>query len=182
MTLEKLLEKLGVDHVLSPYETQPWFHYDTEKEITCSAEVRMGPGGEDVEVEVQFLQDEKETGESEEDKGEEGKANEGDQSSGGREQIMHMRALPVAVDQWSPTTLCIKGKNYVNEIYNWEEKGCNFFRACIEAVSMGVLPDIDALVKKELNDDDGSRGGGRKGKIGRKSPTIKPGQLLGMKK
>ncbi|GJL85561.1 MAG: hypothetical protein DHS20C02_13360 [Micavibrio sp.] len=175
ITLDKLLEKLGVDHVLSPYETQPWVHYDTEKGITCSAEVRMGPGSEDVEAEIQFLHDEKENNEDEEGKDDEGS------KSGGREQIMHMRALPVTADQWSPTTLRVKDKDYVNEVYDWEDKGCNFFRACIEAVSMGVLPDIDELIEKELGEDD-SWGGGRKGKIGRKSPTVKPGQLLGMKK
>ncbi len=173
ITLDQLLEKLGVDRVLSPYETQPWFHYDTEKGVTCSAEVRMGPGSEDVEAEIQFLHDEKENDDDKKDE-EEGK-------SEGREQIMHMRALPVTGDQWSPTTLRVKDKNYVNEVYDWEGKGCNFFRACIEAVSMGVLPDIDELIEKELSDDD-HWGGGKRGKIGRKSPTVKPGQLLGMKK
>ncbi len=186
LALDKLLEKLGVDHVLSPYETQPWVHYDTEKGITCSAEVRMGPGSEDVEAEIQFLHDDKEDEEDgdSEDGGKEGGDGEGESKTriiDGREQIMRMRALPVAGDQWSPVFLTVKGENYVNEIHDWEEKGCNFFRACIEAVSMGVLPDIDELIEKEL-DDDGGWGGGRKGKIGRKSPNVKPGQLLGMKK
>jgi len=176
--LNKLLEKLGVDRVLSPYETQPWVHYDEEKGITCSAEVRMGPGGEDIEAEIQFLQEEKEEESGEEE--EEGEGS-GESTTGGREQIMLMRAKPVAQELWSPIFLNVKGKSYVNEIHNWEEKGCNFFRACIEAVSMSELPNIDELIEKEL-DDDGGWGGGKRGKIGRKSPTIKPGQLLGIKK
>ncbi len=172
--LDKLLEKLGVSRVLSPYETQPWVYYDAEKGITCSAEVRMGPNREDVEAEIQFLKDE--------DGGDGDEGSDGTQSgSGGRQQIMHMRATPLNDGQWSPVSLRVKGKDYVGEIYDWEGKGCNFFRACIEAVSMSVLPDVDALIEKELNDDE-SWGGGKRGKIGRKSPSIKPGALLGMKK
>ena len=58
LELKKFLEKLGVNHVLSPYETQPWFHYDASRGLTCSAEVRMGPSGDDIEAEIQFLYDE----------------------------------------------------------------------------------------------------------------------------
>lgn len=172
IALDKLLEKLGVSRVLSPYETQPWVHYDAEKGITCSAEVRMGPNREDVEAEIQFLKDEEDSGDD-----------DGTQSgsSGGRQQIMLMRATPLNDGQWSPVSLYVKGKDYIGEIYDWEGKGCNFFRACIEAVSMSVLPDVDALIEKELSDDE-NWGGGRRGKIGRKSPSIKPGALLGMKK
>ena len=31
--LEEMLEKLGVNYVLSPYETMPWVHYDEKKGI-----------------------------------------------------------------------------------------------------------------------------------------------------
>ena len=55
--LDKFMEDLGVGRILSPYETQPWMHYDEEQGISCSAEVRMGPGGDDVEAEIQFLYD-----------------------------------------------------------------------------------------------------------------------------
>jgi hypothetical protein len=166
--LNKLMEKLGVDRVLEPYETQPWFLYDEAKGITCSAEVRMGPGAADAEAEIQFLKDE---------------ANEEEGESGGtvREQIMRMRALPVTDKEWSPKELFVKGESYVNKLHDWEEKGCNFFRACIESIQMGVLPEIDDLIERELPDDDGM-GGGRRGRIGRKSPKIKPGQLMGMNK
>lgn len=162
--LKKLLENLGVGHVLSPYETRPWFHYDTEKGLTCSAEVRMGPGSEDLEAEIQFLKD----------SGEEGHA-------GAAGQIMRMRAVPHNDNKWSPQYLFVKGKDYTNEIYDWENKGCNFFRAVVEALQMGVTPDIDDLIEKELSDDDGFGGGGR-GRIGRKSPKIKPAALMGMNK
>ena len=53
----ELMERLGVGHILSAYETRPWFLHDSENGIMCSAEVRVGPGTSDVEVEIQFLHD-----------------------------------------------------------------------------------------------------------------------------
>lgn len=53
----ELMEKLGVGHHLSAYETRPWFLHDPEKGVMCSAEVRIGPGISDVEAEIQFLHD-----------------------------------------------------------------------------------------------------------------------------
>lgn len=161
--LKKLMEKLGVNRVLSAYETQPWFHYDTARAITCSAEVRMGPSNEDIEAEIQFLHD---------------NPPEGTPST---EQIMRMKIMPGGDNLWMPTELIVNAESYVNKIYDWEEKGCNFFRACIQALQMGDLPNIDELIKQELGDDD-DWGGGKRGKIGRKAPKIKPAQLLGMKK
>ncbi|MCC7304679.1 MAG: hypothetical protein IT558_00300 [Alphaproteobacteria bacterium] len=165
--LKKMMEKLGVNDVLSAYETHPWLHYDPGKGITCSAEVRVGPGMEDIEAEIQFLYDE-------------GKSGENGEGAGGMPvQIMRMRALP-ADNLWSPKELRVKAEDYVNKIHNWEEKGCNFFRACVESLQMSEIPDIEALIARELDDDDGF-GGGR-GRIGRKAPKIKPAALLGMKK
>jgi hypothetical protein len=189
--LKKLLEKLGVNHVLSPYETQPWVVYDSEKGITCSAEVRMGPGGDDIEAEIQFLYDEgveipvetktdTTTGETSTETKTGSTGNGGQTSAGGPVQIMAMRALPTE-NLWTPKELRVKGENFVNKVHDWEEKCCNFFRACIEALQMNVLPNIEELIEKELDDDDGW-GGGKRGRIGRKAPKIKPAQLLGMKK
>jgi hypothetical protein len=44
---------------------------------------------------------------------------------------------------------------------------------------MRIIPDIDELIKKELIDE--SAGGGRRGRAGKKSPKIKPNQVMGMK-
>ncbi|MGB4108130.1 MAG: hypothetical protein WBK55_10110 [Alphaproteobacteria bacterium] len=161
--LKNLMEKLGVNRVLSPYETQPWLHYDTARGIACSAEVRMGPDSEDIEAEIQMLKDAP---------GEDGKTTE---------QIMLMKILPGGDKLWMPTDLRVRSESYVNKIYDWEGKGCNFFRACIQAIQMSDLPDIDALIEQELGDDD-DWGGGKRGKIGRKAPKIKPAQLLGIKR
>jgi hypothetical protein len=174
MALKDLMEKLGVGRIMQPYETNPWFHYDADKGITCSAEVRVGPGASDIETEIQYLHDE--TGEAGE--------TEGEAASGGPkppQQIMLMRILPNGDGTWTTKYLRVNGDDYMNKVYNWEEKGCNFFRAFIEALQMSVLPNLEELIETELGDDD-EFGGGRRGRVGRKSPGIKPGALLGMKK
>lgn len=192
LALQEFLQKLGVNHVLSPYETQPWLHYDEAQGITCSAEVRMGPGGDDIEAEIQFFKDDGDETEGGEETGGTGTAGSSDSGGedvdivasikpGERKQIMRMRAIPQGGEkQWGPADLLVNGKNYVNEIHDWEEKGCAFFRGCIQSIQMGELPDVNELIKQELDDD--VWGGRSSGKIGRKSPKIKPAQLLGMKK
>lgn len=172
LPLDKVMEKLGVGRVLAPYETQPWFLYDEEKGITCSAEVRMGPDNEHLEAEIQFLHDEKE------DEDEEG--GDGDEGIFGPEQILIMRIRHLADGKWNVNYLHIRNEDYENKVHEWEEKGCDFFRACIESIQMGDLPDVDMLIDRELSDD--MFGGGKSGKIGRKSPKIKPESMLGMKK
>jgi len=164
---KELMEKLGVGYNLSAYETRPWFLYDDEKGISCSAEVRAGPGLEDVEAEIQFLFDDLS---DEEELGSVG---------GGTQQVFLLRIKPSKDGIWSPCHLIIKGESYVNKIHDWEGKGCGFFRACIEDIQMSVLPDIDDLIDTELQDD--KRGGGKKGKVGKKKPSINPNALVGMK-
>ncbi|MCB9983800.1 MAG: hypothetical protein H6861_09055 [Rhodospirillales bacterium] len=172
LELEKFLQKLGVSHTLSPYETQPWLVYSEEKTLTCSAEVRMGPDGHDIEAEIQFLHDEKDDDDDDED---------GAESAGGREQILWMRAEPTGENQWGPKYLRIKDKDYTNDFHGWEEKGCEVFLSCVEALQMNEIPDIDMLIEDKMKDDSWG-GGGRRGKIGRKSPKVKPAALMGMKK
>lgn len=204
---EELMQKLGVGYELSPYETRPWFVYSEEKGITCSAEVRAGPGLSDLEAEIQFLYDEgcepvieapqkeeedpdayryKKFYEEEEEEDESGKT-EGEGGGAGShgmipegpQQIFLMRIVPAKDSLWKPVSMTVKGKDFVNTIAEWEEKGCDFFRTCIEALQMDELPDIDELIESELTESKGGRG--KRGKIGKKSPTIKPASLLGMK-
>lgn len=187
LTLEELMEKLGVDRPLTPYETQPWFMYDEDKGITCSAEVRMGPNYEDLETEIQFIYDDDREREIEvkvkvrDRDGKDVEETKTETIRGGQEHIMYMQVKPVIQQKWTTTALKVKGESYYNKFHNWEGKGCDFFRAAIEAIQMNILPDIDDLIEKELSDD-ALGGGGRRGRIGRKSPKVKPGQLMGMKK
>ena len=208
--LKKLMETLGVGHVLSPYETFPWVHYDSVKGVTCSAEVRMGPAGDEVEAEVQLVYDEDKAPEpalptvtapppskyaSDDVYGDSSSSSSSSSTGtgsssgggtggllfpGGPYQIMRMRAIPTE-GMWEPKELRVKGDDYKNKFHNWEEKSCNFFRACVEAMQMNVMPNIEELLDKELSDDD-DWGGGKRGRIGRKAPKIKPAQLMGLNK
>ncbi len=167
----ELMEKLGVGHILSPYETRPWFLHDTDQGITCSAEVRIGPGADDVEAEIQFLYDE-----------EDGRY-ENEESFGGPEQILHMRFLPTKEQIWSSTSMTIKKESYENKIHDWQGRGCEFFTACIGAIQMGELPDIEELIEEILTDRDRYGGRGRrKGKVGKKGFKVEQKPIsMGMK-
>jgi hypothetical protein len=170
VSYKELMDNLAVGYILSAYETKPWFVYDAERGISCSAEVRIGPGVEDVEAEIQFLHDEKDGRYTDE------------RDYGGPQQIMLMRCFPTKDQIWSPVLLIVKGESYVNKIFDWEGKGCNFFCACIQAIQMGEIPDIDALIEQELEEDSRWGGRGKKGKIGKKAPSINAANLLGMKR
>ena len=171
-----LMNKLGVGYILSPYETRPWYVYDADEGITCSAEVRVGPGAQDVEAEIQFLYDEREEEEDDDDDDKSGKT---DGRPHGVKQMLLIKVLPFRDNLWTPTLFVVKGEDYTAQIYDWETRACQFFVDCIEAIQMDELPDIDEMVDNDLYD---AKGGGKKGRIGKKSPKINPGALLGMKR
>ncbi len=159
--LKELMDKLGVGYVLSRYETCPWSAYDGEKGITASAEVRMNNDGDEIEAEIQFLYDNPEPGKLP------------------VEQVVFMFCKPVTNGKWSPTIFKLRSKDETADLYNWEEKSCNFFRACVQEIKMGNIPDIDAIATKELYDGERFRDGRQGG--GSKAPKIRPEQVLGMK-
>lgn len=161
-TLNELMEKLGVTYVLSPYETCPWSAYDSVKGLTCSAEVRMNPDGDEIEAEIQMLYEDPEPGKP------------------SVNQVLWLKATPFIQSKWCVSNLRIKGKVEVGSTYNWEEKCCNLFRACVNELNLGNIPDFDALVEREMRDKE--RFGDQRGGGSGKSPKIRPAQLLDMKK
>ncbi len=195
--LPKLLERLGVRGILAPYEAAPWLVYDEDKGITCSAEVRMAGSGTDLEGEIQFLYDDEEAAQ-------EASLKEAQEARAkalsalppgapppppmpvmkivnGRAQIFIMRARVAADDAWEVKGLVIKAFDYENDFHDWEGKGCDFFLACVQALQMGEIPDIDALIDSNMQDSSGG-GSGRRGRVGRKSPKANPASIMGMKK
>lgn len=162
VSLKDLMDKMGVGRELGPYETQPWSCYDGDKGITCSAEVRMGPDGNEIEAEAQMMYDTPP----------EGKAP--------MEQVCHIHALPAKDGQWGVTALRIRGEPFGEGIYDWESKCCDFFSALVQNLIMDEIPDIDELIddafhnNESFHDQDGGGGG--------KSPKIRPSQLLDIKK
>ncbi len=151
-----LMDKLGVGHVLSPYETRPWFVYDADSGVTCSAEVRVGPGAEDVEAEIQFLHDEEDG------------ADTSEEGFMGPEQVYFMRYRPNRDQIWSGEFLLVRGNNLTNEIYNWDERGVDFFCLFIGALQMDEIPDIDEMIEEHLTDRNAGGRGGRRGRVGKK--------------
>jgi hypothetical protein len=162
LTLHELMEKLGVEYDLSPYETFPWSATDQLEEKTCSAEVRMNPDGDEVEAEIQLLFDNPEPGKP------------------SVEQVLWLRATPHVQTKWAVAHLRIKGEVWENKVYNWEEKCCNFFRAVVASLALGTIPDIDELIEREMRAKE--RFGDQRGGGSGKSPKIRPAQLLDMKK
>ena len=161
-TLSELMERLGVDHALNAYETFPWSAYDSVKGLTCSAEVRMNPDGTEIEAEIQMLLEDPEPGKKPID------------------QILWLKATPHIQTKWSVSDLRLKGESWVGKTYNWEEKCCNFFRACTTELNLGNIPDIEALIEREMKDKE--RFGDQRGGGSGKAPKIRPAQLLDMKK
>lgn len=159
LPLSEFLQKLGVGYVLGSYETCPWSASDNTLGKTCSAEVRMNPDASEIEAELQIFYEIPEAGKP------------------SIEQILWLKAIPHQ-EKWDVTDLRIKREDWRGRMYGWEEKCCNFFRACVIELEQGRIPDIEALLEKEMKDNE-RFGGGRGG--GGKSPRIKPAQLLQMK-
>lgn len=160
LSYRELMEKLGVGRPLSPYETQPWIHVDAAEGITASAEVRVNGDGDEVEAELQFMYDNPPAGKQ------------------ACEQIAWIKIKPQLRLQgmWATSDLWVKKENYANKMYGWEEKGCNFFRACVREIKAERLPDIELLISRELSTREVFGGGAGEGS--NKSPQIKTNSLL----
>jgi hypothetical protein len=159
--LKELLDEMGVGYILSAYETCPWSVYDGEKEMTCSAEVRMNNDGDEIEAEIQMMQDAPAEGESP------------------IEQVFWLLAKPAVGDKWDVKGVKIRGEGDKEGKYGFEEKAVSFFNACVQELKMDKIPDIDAILAREMKNKDRFGGGSQGG--GSKSPKIKPQALLGMK-
>ena len=159
--IKELMDHLGVGYILSAYETSPWSAHDDDEGLTCSAEVRMGAQGDELEAEIQFMYDDPKP----------------DQKA--IEQIFWLLAKPATGEKWDIKTAKVKGENKSEDIFQWEEKSVEFFHACVQELIIGNIPDIDSIYERIINRKDkfsGSRGGG-----GRKAPKIKPAHTPGMK-
>lgn len=162
LTLKELTDKLGVGYLLNAYETCPWSLSDSGQSLTCSAEVRMGNDADELEAELQLVHDQPMD----------------DQKA--VEQVFFFYTKLQPHGKWSGKIMRIKGQDYVDKIPMWEEKGCNFFNACVQELKMGQMPNIEDLIDREINENGGEtknmRGGGTS-----KAPKVRPQKLLGMK-
>ncbi|AEP08551.1 hypothetical protein [Micavibrio aeruginosavorus] len=161
-TFRNMMDRLGVGYELSPYETYPLTVYDPATGATCSAEIRMGMDPNECEAEIQLMVDIPAEGQPP------------------MQQVIWFQCKPVVGADWDVVNARLKGDPIDREIYNWEEKCCNFFGAVARFMKLDQMPDIDALIEEEFHSRErfhDQYGGG-----GGKSPKIRPGQLLDMKK
>lgn len=162
VSLQELMDKMGIGYILGPYESCPWGHYDAEHGIHCNAEARMGMDSDEIEAEVQIVYDEPPEGKN------------------ALDQAFYIKAAPTAGGgQWTVTTLLLHGQPLEEDIYNWEEKSCRFFKAVVEELQAGALPDIEDLIDMIFHSNErfyDQYGGG-----GGKSPKVK-GDLSGIQK
>jgi len=158
VTRKELMEKLGVGRDLNPYEAAPWVHYDEDEGIHCSAEVRVEGDGDTAEAELQFMYDDPPEG------------------SPSVEQICWIQAAVKMEQKFEVVKLLIKREDKAGAVYNWEEKSCNFFRACVREIKAGRLPDVDMLLDREMSE--GGRTGDKWGDGSSKSPKINTTSLM----
>ena len=158
---KELMDALGVGYELSAYETCPWSAYDEGQSLTCSAEVRMNNDGDEIEAEMQLMRDNPAEGENP------------------IEQVFWLFAKPAIAGKWDVSSVKIRGNSEPDGTYNFEEKAVKFFHGCVQELKMGKIPDIDAILARELKNTE--RYGGGAGGGGSKSPKIKPQALMGMK-
>jgi len=162
LELQELLERLGVGYILGGYQTHPWSHMDFDSGQTCSAEVRMGPDEDEIEVELQMMYDTPPQGKLP------------------LEQLMFMVGKRMSDGKWEIKTLRIKNENKVDAISGWTMKACQLFRECTKKMLSAQMPDFDDLFNDIFSE--GSSRGGSTGEGGGKQPKIKPAQLLDVKK
>ena len=163
VTFRELMDKVGIPHEMSPYETYPFNVYDGDRGVTCSAEIRMGMNASEIEGEIQLMYDTPPEG------------------APSMQQIIWFSVKPtVGTGDWITKDARLKGEDIDRTIYDWEEKCCSFFGAVTRFLKIDQVPDIDELIEEEFHSRE--RFSGQYGGGGGKSPKIKPGQLLGMKK
>ncbi|HEY8191291.1 MAG TPA: hypothetical protein VIG74_02610 [Alphaproteobacteria bacterium] len=162
MTYRELMDKLGVPHELSLYETYPFNVYNAASGLTCNAEARMGTDPDEIEAEIQLMYDTPPAG------------------GASMQQVIWFNVKPHLGQDWQTRDARLKNEPIDKGIYNWEEKCCAFFGDIVRFLKMEKIPDIDELIddhfhsRERFNDQ---RGGG-----GGKSPKIKPAALMNIKK
>lgn len=162
LTSRDLMDKLGVPHVLTPYETYPFNVYDAAQGLTCSAEVRMGMDDDEIEGEIQLMYDTPPAGKP------------------SMQQILWFSVKHAASSvEWETKDARLNGEPIDRTIYNWEEKCCTFFGAVTRFLKLDQIPDMEELIDEEFHSRERFGGGGAGGG---KSPKIRPGQLMNMKK
>ena len=156
----ELMQKLGVGRDLNEYEAQPWLAYDSESNMTCEAEVRCNEDKTIVEAEIQFMPDTPMAGKPP------------------VERVCHIRCEQYKREggEYTVTSCVIQDKEWAGSFYDWEGQSCAFFRACVTEIRKDKLPDIEAILEREMKDK--SRFARGQGDGSNKQPKINASQLM----
>ncbi len=149
-TFTDILEKFAVDRALSPYESAFW--QADKDDRTCSAEVRMNAYADAFEAEIQMMEGEK------------------------VRQVLWCEVKPQQQGNWMIVAARFKGDDYVNAVYDWDEKIGKFFRAVVRALKTGEVPDLEEIERTEMKDS--GTFGDRKGDGSGRNVKINTNSLL----
>lgn len=153
-----ILEKFAVDRALQPYESAFWQATDEEKRVTCSAEIRVNAYADAIEAEIQWMP-----------------MNEnGDVTK--TDQVLWCEVKPQNQGLWAIQAAKFRGKDYLNSVFDWDEKLCRFFRAVVRSLNQDKVPDLDEIEKTEMSDSGVM--GDRRGDGSGRNVKIKTNQLL----
>lgn len=153
-----ILEKFAVDRPLHPYESAFWQVSSDELNVTCSAEIRVNAYADAIEAEIQWMP-----------------MNEtGDVTR--TEQVLWCEVKPQTQGLWSIIGAKFRGQDYMNSVYDWDEKLCRFFRAVVRSLKQDKVPDLEELEKTEMSDS--GVFGDKRGDGSGRNVKIKTNQLL----
>jgi hypothetical protein len=157
-TLQQIIDHLGIERQLGPYDSLMYTADESEKGITCTAAAAMNAEGNeiDVTIDVSHTTPKPDTPD--------------------HQQYMYFHIKKDLNDKWTPDVLRLKNEAQNGKIYEWEKKACEFFLAVIVILQRGDVPDLDELSYRIFKSGDGFGAGTAGG--GKRNPIIRPEQLM----
>ena len=126
-TLDKILQKFGIDYVLRPYETIPFDYFNSDKGYDVMAEIGLSGDKRILTAAIQHIEH----------------ADDGDMKV---KQIYQFQAELEPGDVYMPKVLRILDKDTTGKA-NWFDGGCRFFKQCTALIKKNTAPDFEAIYK-----------------------------------
>lgn len=147
VSLEQLMNKIGVEGTLRPYETIPFDYFNPDKGLDVMAEVSLSGDGGEINVEIQQIEH-----------GADGKTN--------FRQILQLQLEREPTGTFMATSLRHNGQLLSGKKRNWFEGACRFAKQSIALLKKGTVPDFEAIYKATIDEAEGNAtaggsGGGR---------------------
>lgn len=162
--LSEILNKIGIETTLNPYETIPMDFFNAERGTDFCAGVSMSGDGKTVEAEIQMIE-------------------HIDDEKMKFTQVFFMHAVREhpKQDMFIIELMRIRSEKISGEKTNWLNNGTKFFKMCTSHIKKGMLPDFDVLYKACFGEDQNGKGdfvsgsgGSRNFKNDKPSAPLKP--------